>query len=226
VHGEVGALVAAIAGDGRPRPAAPTAQPAVPQRPAPTPFVVPDALRRPPSPLQRARWIVAAAVVLTVLAAGAAWALTRSTQGGKPAAAATTPPPAPSHTSTPPPSPHTRTIPALAPPTAGFVARVTQEPQGSCQASAACAITVKIYVQQLTEMATMNWSFVVIDRCTGERTPVPGGTMIAQPWWQKAYDTRTVQLPPGRAIAVVALVETPVRAASAPLLVPDGSASC
>jgi hypothetical protein len=190
------------------------------------PLTVPDALRR-TGRVVPWRWIAVAAAIVVAVAAYPVINALRSHPSAAHQAAGTRPA-ASSHAPARKPVvvAKTRPVPQVAPRSAGFITKITQVPEATCRAGSPCAITVRIFIGQLTDTATMSWSFVVVDRCTGAQTPVAGGTMIAEPWWRSAYDTRTVQLPAGRALAVVARVDDPVQAASAPLFVSDGRTAC
>ena len=111
-------------------------------------------------------------------------------------------------------------VPALAPRAAGDVRGVSIAPlNGACRAGRSCAVTVTVHVTSSSTDRTVSWHVVAIDRCTGARHTLPGGVLNVQPGWTGPYDTPTLQLPAGRALAVVALTKQPA-AASSPLLVP------
>jgi tRNA A-37 threonylcarbamoyl transferase component Bud32 len=223
---EVGALVSAVVGQHREAPP----RPVPPPEPVPvssSPLAVPDGLLVRPARRLPLRWIaVAAAAVAVVVAIGIAVVSRGGTGHGTARAFAATP----SHSTAPARSsvaPRPRAPqPVVAPRSAGFVSRVTAIAEAACQPGSECPVTVRVYVRGLADIATMTWSYLLVDRCTGTRTRVDGGTMIAQPWWQSAYDTRSIALPATRSLAIVGVVDSPVRAASAPLLVPAGSPAC
>jgi hypothetical protein len=174
------------------------------------------------------RWAVAAGTVLVLAAAGAAVLAVsqrRHETAGTPPASHTSPPPPVS------PSPVPRsTAPvaatAVAPRSAGFVDGVAITPVEACQPGASCSVRVTIKITAHDDVKHVTWTFVLVDPCTGSRTDVPGGSMIAQPSWQHIYTTTRVPLPQTRSVALLAMTTAPVRAASAPVTVPSGHAQC
>jgi len=175
----------------------------------------------------RRRWLVAAGTVLVLAAAGgAALAVSQHRHG-----TAATPPA--SHTSSrsasPRPAPHSpapAAANAVAPRSAGFVDAVVLTPVNACQPGASCPVRVTIKITAHDDVKHVTWSFVLVDPCTGSRTSVRGGSMIARPSWQNIYTTTSVPLPQTRSVALVAMTTAPVRAASAPVSVPAGHAQC
>jgi serine/threonine protein kinase len=244
VCSELAALVAMVT-----RTAEAGGSPAKEQRPQPThrPAFVPPTLPRsavpsaawqPPGRRPRSRWIAATAIVLVLVAAGLIVArkpvssLTDRLLHRHPSAAATTLPKPSTHpkaTTKPKPAPQVATpgpVPVLAPASAGFVTGVVLRPLATCRPHSGCPLTVTIRLSPSVEVEHMHWAFTVVNRCTGARTDVPGGSMTAQPWWTYVYATRTVRLPAARFLAVVAMTTAPVRAASRPFLVATGSRTC
>ena len=71
-----------------------------------------------------------------------------------------------------------------------------------------------------------SWHAVAVDRCTHHLRRIGAGTMIARPGWQSAYTTVALPLPDKPRLAVVAVVDKPVSAASRPLLVNTGTRGC
>lgn len=122
--------------------------------------------------------------------------------------------------------PTLRPVGNLAPSSGGFVTGMALRPLNPCRPGRSCDITATIRLAPLSGVTSMNWSFVVVNRCNGARTTVPGGSMVAQPGWPYVYDTRTVQLPAGRAFAIVGMTTEPVKVASRPLLTPSGGGTC
>jgi hypothetical protein len=178
-------------------------------------------------PVQR-RWLVAAGTVLVLAAAGAgvlAVSQHRQEAAETPGASRTSPPPpvarSPARHSTAPAAPT-----AVAPRSAGFVNAVVLTPVDPCQPGASCPVRVTIKITAHDDVKHLTWGFVLVDPCTGTRTDVPGGSMIAQPSWQHIYTTTRVPLPQRRSVALVAMTTAPVRAASAPVSVPAGHAQC
>jgi Protein tyrosine and serine/threonine kinase len=179
------------------------------------------------SPVPR-RWLVAAGTVLVLAAAGAA-VLAVSHRRHEAA-----PPPSSSRTSPPPPASPSpaqhSTAPAgataVAPRSAGFVDAIVVTPVETCQPGASCPVKVTIKITAHDDVKHVTWTFVLVDPCTGSRTNVAGGSMVAQPSWQHIYTTTSVPLPQTRSVALLAMTTAPVRAASAPVTVPSGHAQC
>ena len=199
---------------------------------APLPVRLPHARRPPPRRLPQRRW-VAAAATLVVLAAAGAVAVAMSDRRHT-AAPPLSPSLSPSHTSRAPSAPHPSAprsaapsrVAAVAPRSAGFVDGVAVAPVETCQPGATCSVTVTIKITAHDDVKHLAWTFVLVDPCTGERRPAPGGSMTAQPYWRNIYTTTRVALPQARSVTLVAMTTTPVRAASAPLTVPSGHAQC
>lgn len=195
---------------------------------APLPARLPQDRRPLTRPLVQRRWVAAAGMVLVLAAAGAVF-LAVSQRGHN---AAQTPPA--SRTSPPPPAsprsaPHSTARGAaavVAPRHAGFVDGVELTPVETCQPGASCSVRVTIKITPHRDVKHVEWAFVLVNPCTGARTDVPGGSMIAQPSWRHIYTTTMVPVPHGRFVALVAMTTSPVRAASAPLTVPSGHAQC
>jgi Protein tyrosine and serine/threonine kinase len=178
-------------------------------------------------PVQR-RWLVAAGTVLALAAAGAAVLAVshrRHDTAQTPQASRTSPP----QPASPSPARHSAgpvAATAVAPRSAGFVNGVVVTPVETCQPGASCSVRVTIKITAHDDVKHVAWTFVLVDPCTGTRTNVPGGSMIAQPSWQHIYTTMRVPLPQTRSVALLAMTTAPVRAASAPVTVPSGHAQC
>jgi Protein kinase domain len=216
-----------------------------PLRRARTAFVAPT-LPRSPVPAaawqpfgrrMRTRWIFVAATVLVLASAGlivarkpvSSW--TGRLLHKHPEAVATSPKPSTRATASTKPKPIVqvatpRPVPVLAPASAGVVTGVVLRPLATCRPRSSCPLTVTIRLANTVEVERMNWAFTIVNRCTGVRTDVPGGSMTAQPGWAYVYDTRTVTVPVARSLAIVAMTTAPVRVASRPLLIATGSRTC
>lgn len=174
------------------------------------------------------RWVVAAGTVLVLAAAGAAVVAVsqhrHETAANPPASHSSA-----RHPASPKPVPHSpapAAATAVAPRSAGFVNGVELTPVETCQPGASCSVRVTIKITAHNDVKHLTWTFVLVDPCTGSRTDVPGGSMIAQPSWQHIYTTTRVPLPQIRSVALLAMTTAPVRAASAPVTVPSGHAQC
>ncbi|PVZ10049.1 hypothetical protein [Actinomycetospora cinnamomea] len=111
-------------------------------------------------------------------------------------------------------------VPVIAPPAAGDVdavrLRVVDPP---CDPGGACSVLVGIDPHPGAAAVASPWTLVVADRCRGGVVPLGSGTSPAGAW-----GTTTVVVPPGRALALLAVTDAPSRAASAP--VPIGAGPC
>lgn len=189
----------------------------------------PHVLRHDRRPV-RLRWIAAGTGILVLIAISCLAVLLPG--GGSPAPLHTRTPPAhrpstvPTHVTHPVRATGPSPVPALAPRAAGDVRGVSITPlNGACRAGTSCPVTVTVHVTSSSTYRTVSWHAVAIDRCTGARHTLPGGVLDVQPGWTGPYDTPTLRLPAGRALAVVALTNQPT-AASPPLLVPATHATC
>ncbi|MDD7965876.1 hypothetical protein [Actinomycetospora lemnae] len=159
-------------------------------------------------------WLVAVAAV--VLVVGVELALLRGrieadlarlhAAGGAPAPSDSVPLPA-----LPP-------VPVVAPPAAGDVdavrLRVVDPP---CRPGAACTVLVAVDRRPGAVAVPSPWTLVVADRCGGGVVPLASGTSPGT-----AYGTATALVPPGRALALVAVTDGPSRAASEPVAIGAG----
>jgi hypothetical protein len=80
---------------------------------------------------------------------------------------------------------------------------------------------LQVRLRPQAEPQTVGWAFQILDRCTGAVVTTPGGTLTIPPNGDRADAVGTVALPPGDALAVLALTGRPTAASSAPLPVPD-----
>jgi hypothetical protein len=114
---------------------------------------------------------------------------------------------------------------APAPPTAGAVTAVDLRTLGPCAPGQACEARVQVRLRPGPGPQTVDWAFQVVDRCTGTAVVLPGGTVTIPPNGDRADAIDALALPPGDALAVLALTGAPDTAASAPVSVP-AQASC
>jgi hypothetical protein len=118
-------------------------------------------------------------------------------------------------------------LPPVVPPApagAGTITAVDLRAVTPCRPDAVCHVRTQVMLQPLPEPRTVTWAFQVLDRCTGAAATVPGGTVTVPPDADRADAVDTVALPPGHALAVLALTSLPATTASGPLLVPaDGA---
>lgn len=114
---------------------------------------------------------------------------------------------------------------APAPPTAGAVTAVDLRTLGPCAPGQACEARVQVRLRPGPGPQTVDWAFQVVNRCTGTVVVLPGGTVTIPPNGDRADAIDALALPPGDALAVLALTGAPDTAASAPVSVP-AQASC
>ena len=111
-----------------------------------------------------------------------------------------------------------------APAATGTITAVDLRAVAPCRPDAVCQVRTQVMLQPLPEPQTVTWAFQVLDRCTGAAATLPGGTVTVPPDADRADAVGAVALPPGDALAVLALTSLPATTASAPLLVPaDGA---
>jgi len=125
-------------------------------------------------------------------------------------------------------------VPRPAPASAGAIGGLDLRALEPCLPGAPCAVRVLVQLhsqpqpvdQQPAPPRGVRWSFQVIDRCTGSQRSVPGGVVSAAPGDDQVQAVSTVPLPPGRALAVIAVTSEPATVASGALAVPARQGSC
>ncbi|MPY80953.1 MAG: hypothetical protein GEV04_21455 [Actinophytocola sp.] len=118
-------------------------------------------------------------------------------------------------------------VPRLAPKAAGPINGVTIErAEGGCTGGRMCPVRVDVLLDPSASAREISWSLRIVDRCTDDIRKREGVTMTAEPWWQQVYGISRPALPDSRALAIVAVTNTPAKAASAPLLVSANRATC
>jgi hypothetical protein len=106
-----------------------------------------------------------------------------------------------------------------APAAAGSVAAVDLRPMARCEPAAPCTLRLLVRLDPGPGPQTVTWTYRLVDRCTGEATTVPGGTVTVPAGARRAAAVGTVALPDQRAVAVLAVTSSPATAASAPVTV-------
>jgi hypothetical protein len=135
------------------------------------------------------------------------------------ASPATTLPPAPP----PPPIPDP---PVLAPASAGTVAAVRLIPTaGPCLPATVCALQVRVELLPHHPATTLRLVLRLVDRCTGVGSEVALAPLSVTAAAATQISVR-VRVPAGPAPAIIAVVTSPARAASPPLLVAPFLPSC
>lgn len=108
---------------------------------------------------------------------------------------------------TPPPPP------PLPPSSAGDVLSVATDAQG-CSPGGNCVVRVDVAIQAAQARRPVSWTLSSIDSCTAATVGLATSTVIAQPGWTRVVGFSAVTLPPGASQIVVAVTDTPARAAS------------
>jgi hypothetical protein len=119
-------------------------------------------------------------------------------------------------------------VPAPLPPAPlakGPVSTVDLRPLARCEPATTCETRLRVALRPEPTPRPVSWVFQVTDRCTGATQVVPGGSMVVSAGGTELVAVTAVPLPPGRALAINAVLDTPARAASAALLAPT-DATC
>lgn len=118
-------------------------------------------------------------------------------------------------------------VPRLAPKEAGPINGVTIErAEGECARGELCPVRVDVMIDPSAAAQEVSWSLRIVDRCTDKIRKREGVTMSAAAGWRQVYGISRPMLPDSRALAIVAVTNTPAKAASAPLLVSANRATC
>jgi hypothetical protein len=115
------------------------------------------------------------------------------------------------------PEPDGLPVAAPAPAAAGSVAAVDLRPLARCAPAEPCTLRVLVRLVPGPDPQTVTWSYRLVDRCTGDATTVPGGTVTVPAGGQQAAAVGTVALPDQPSVAVLAVTSSPATAASAPV---------
>ena len=207
---EIAALVNAGLGR-RPKPAVttPARAPAVP-------------VPRRPRPGLRPLWRGLAALAVLAVAVLLEWLLLHDRLGSdlrvlldarRPAPASAAP------TIVPPPP-----VSAPAPPSAPGVAGLDLRALASCSPGALCSVRLQVDLPPPHDVVALAWDLVIVDRCTGAQSTIPGGKVMAAPDDTRLNLVADVAVPAARTVAVFAVTNSPGRASSPPLLL--GGPSC
>lgn len=126
----------------------------------------------------------------------------------------------------PPPPLTTAPLPALAdlpPASAGDVLSVSLDVTG-CAPASACTISVEVALRPTGSRRTVNWTLSSVDLCTGRTAQLASISVVAQPGWNHVIGLSTVTMPAASAQVLVAITDSPARAASS--LASAGSNHC
>jgi hypothetical protein len=206
---------------------------AEPKRVPTEPRPVRAAPQPPRRPTRSRRRLITTIVIVALAVVGVVSTIALVQPGGSgsnngPTTSPTTPPNGGSHASqhrsAPGPN-HRRTIPTLAPAQARAISKVTLTPVARCRGGAACAVTVRVWLRP-PWLSGFHWHAAVVNRCTHSVRQIAAGTMIARPGWRSAYNTVQFRLPNRPRLALIAVVDRPVSAASRALLVTTGPRGC
>lgn len=98
--------------------------------------------------------------------------------------------------------------------------------EGACTPGKVCPVRVDVRLVPSGQQRTVVWSLQVVNRCTGKVVKRDGVSMTASAGWHQVYGISRPKLPKGKALAIVAVTESPAKAASPPLQVPDRDTTC
>lgn len=113
-----------------------------------------------------------------------------------------------------------------APAAAGPITSVGLRALQPCSPGEDCEVGLRVMLAPRPEPQVVNWTFQVVDRCTGETTQLPGGTLTVPAGGDRVDAVDTVPLPPGSASAVLAVTGAPAEAASDPVPIPADGGTC
>jgi hypothetical protein len=111
----------------------------------------------------------------------------------------------------------------VAPAASGAVTGVDLRALARCAPGGGCQVRVLVRLVPQALPRRVQWHYLVQDRCSGAERRVEGGSVTVAPGGREAAVVGQLAVPPGRALAVTAVVEEPARAASAAVLVPAGA---
>ncbi|MCD2195205.1 hypothetical protein LQ327_17700 [Actinomycetospora endophytica] len=171
-------------------------------------------------------WLLALAVLLLVV--GGEVALLKGRIAGDLQALRTAGAPAASTTVAPAPAGRPAApVPVVAPPAAGPVVGVDlRAVPPPCTPGASCPVRVLVSLGATGAVRpdVVAWHLEVVDRCSGTHNVLPTGRVPVPVGATEVYGLADPVLPPGRSLALLAVVDTPARAAAPGLLV--GSTTC
>ena len=112
-----------------------------------------------------------------------------------------------------------------APLASGPIIAVDLRAMARCEPTVICPSRLQLRVRPEPRPRRIDWDYQITDRCTGRSQLAPGGSITVDAGGTQATVVNAIALPVGRALALNAVVEAPMRAASPTLLVP-ASATC
>lgn len=117
-------------------------------------------------------------------------------------------------------------LPMVAPPAADAVTQVELRPLDTCRSGAACTVLLQVGLRPQGEPVPVTWDFEVIDRCGTSRQRQAGGPVSVPAGQDRLVQTVPLDLPAGRALAVIPVVTQPARVAGRPMELPGAGETC
>jgi hypothetical protein len=117
-------------------------------------------------------------------------------------------------------------LPVLAPPAGGPVTQIEVRPLDPCRAGHTCNVLVQLTLRPQPEPLHVVWGFEIVDRCRETRRHHPGGTASVPPGRDRLVATASLEVPPGRSLAVIPVTRDPVPVAGRPMRLPGEPGRC
>ena len=118
-------------------------------------------------------------------------------------------------------------LPVLAPRSAGPINQVDLRPLDTCRGGAPCTLLLQVGIEPQRQPVVVTWRFEIVERCGSDGTRRrPGGTTSMPAGQDRLVQTATIDMPPGRSLAVIPVVSTPARAAGPPMVVSGAAERC
>jgi hypothetical protein len=84
----------------------------------------------------------------------------------------------------------------------------------SCSAGSSCSVRVEVLLRPAPVTRPISWTLTSFDPCTGATAKLASNIVVAQPGWTDVIGFSNVALPRGENQTLVAVTDTPSRAAS------------
>lgn len=117
-------------------------------------------------------------------------------------------------------------LPDLGPPASGPVTHLEVRALDGCRPEGTCNAVMQVAVAPQTTPLEVTWNFELFDRCGSRRESRPGGTASVPPGRDRAVQTVTLALPPGRALTLVPVTTAPARVAGTPMPLFPANRTC